>query len=253
MQVFVKRTVFFVVATFFGLLSTIASADGPGPLNGELYSNGNRVLFVVLHGDLSSGASADYHKGTAKRMAGIPGTTSFALIRAGYRDSQGRKSPGSHGGRRDHYTNRNNKLVADTISNLKKSTGAKRVVALGHSGGAAQLGSIIGRFPGLIDSAILVSCPCDITRWRQMRGRSAWNKSQSPSRYVKKVTKSTKVIAITGSNDSNTFPTLAQNYVAKLQSNGVPSSYIEVPGAAHSYQGALRKVAEQTAKREIQR
>ena len=229
-------------------------AAGPGPLEGQIFGSGRDVLFVALHGDLSNGANADYHHDIARRIArSHSNVTAFGLIRPGYRDSAGNASRGSNNKRRDHYTSTNNKLVADTIRNLKNSIGASRVVALGHSGGAAQLGAVIGRFPGLIDSAILVSCPCDIKRWRQMRGRSAWTKSQSPSRFVNKVPSSTRVIAITGSSDGNTRPVLASAYVERLQKNGVPSAFIEVSGADHGYGGALRRSAEQYASQEIKR
>lgn len=232
----------------------LAYADGPGPLNGALFGNANgTVLVVTLHGDLSDGSNANYQHGIAQRIASADrNVVAFGLIRPGYRDDQGRKSTGSNTKRRDHYTARNNKLVADTIANLKAATGARRVVALGHSGGAAQLGAIIGRFPGLIDSAILVSCPCDVPRWRRERNRKAWRKSQSPHRVLNKVPPSTRVIAITGTADANTFPALAQDYVAGLTARGIAAAFVPVAGQGHGYRG-LSRTAERTALQEIRR
>ena len=237
---------FLSVIAGFILLSIPALAEGPGPLEGRFFGNQNgKILVVALHGDLRNGSTADYQHGIANRIAKANrNVIAFGMIRAGYSDKSGLRSPGSNNGRRDHYTSGNNKRVADTIAKLKKATGATRVVAIGHSGGAAQLGSVIGRFPGLVDVAVLVSCPCDIARWRKMRGRSAWAKSQSPSRYVKKVSTNTRVIAITGSKDNNTYPVLAKAYVAALQKRGVSASFISVNGAGHGYKGALSRAAE---------
>lgn len=251
-----RRTFLFnsAVAGALGLLGQGAIAAGPGPLAGRVFGNGSEVLFVALHGDLSDGGNADYQHGIAERIARAnSNVTAFGLVRPGYRDGAGNASPGSNNNRRDHYTRQNNALVADTIANLKAAIGARRVVALGHSGGAAQLGAIIGSHPGLIDSAILVSCPCDIARWRQMRGRGAWSKSQSPSSLVRRVPSATRVIAVTGAGDDNAFPVLAQNYIGALQKRGVPSAFIEVPGAQHSYGSALRGAAERLANQEIRR
>ena len=230
------------------LLSAAASAQSPGPLEGRLFGNQNgRVLVVTLHGDLSDGSDASYHYDIARGIAGRNNNVlAMGILRPGYADGQGLRSRGSNNGRRDHYTRRNNQLVADTIQNLRNATGATQVIAIGHSGGAAQLGVIIGSNPGLIDTAILVSCPCDITRWRQMRGRGAWNSSLSPSDFVRRVPASTRVIAVTGANDDNTVPVLAQTYIAQLQSRGISAAYVEVPGAGHSY-GQMSGTVQQLA------
>lgn len=236
------------------LFAQPAFADGPGPLAGRLFGGANKTLFVSLHGDLSRGGQATYHFGIASRVvASASSVTGFALIRPGYSGGSGLKSPGSNNGRRDHYTSKNNALVAQTIKNLKATIGAKRVVALGHSGGAAQLGVIIGRYPGLIDSAVLVSLPAYISRWRKMNSRSAWTKSQSPHSFANKVPASTRVLAFTGGSDSNTSPTLASDYIAKLRARGVPASFTKVRGAKHNYKGALQKAAEKAAKSEVRR
>ncbi|MDW3118416.1 MAG: alpha/beta hydrolase [Roseovarius pacificus] len=167
-------------------LASMAMAQSPGPLNGQVFGSGNRALVVVVHGDVSKGGPATYHYDLARRIADQNrGVTVFALVRPGYTGQSGAKSPGSNNGRRDHYTKQNNALVAKTIQNLAKATGNSKVIGIGHSGGAAQVGAIAGMYPGLIDSAILVSCPCNITEWRAKRGKSAWRNSLSPHTYIK--------------------------------------------------------------------
>lgn len=232
----------------------ISGTPDSGPLSGKLFGAASAdVLVVTLHGDLSNGSAAQYQYGIAERLAASgDNVAAFGLIRPGYSDGEGRRSVGSHTNRRDHYTSANNALVAQTIANLKETTGASRVIAIGHSGGAAQLGTVIGIAPGLIDSAILVSCPCNIPRWRQMRGKSAWPKSQSPHRFVDSVASTTRVFAVTGLADNNTSPALARAFVSTLQDAGRTAEFVGVAGAGHGYR-QLSRTVEDLAVQEIRR
>jgi len=102
---------------------------------------------------------------------------------------------------------------------------------MGHSGGAAQLGSVIGQRAGLVDGAILLSCPCDVKRWRAPN--RPFPRSQSPSDFAASTSPATQVIAITGANDDNTYSALASDYVSSLQAAGVNAKFVEVPNAGH--------------------
>jgi predicted esterase len=170
----------------------------------------------------------------------------IALLRPGYWDSDGRRSFGSHNAHHDHYTARNNELLAKTIANLKKENGFSRVVAVGHSGGAAQIGAVIGQYPGLVDVAILAACPCDIKRWRKDRG-SEWPNSepQSPSNFVEKVDRSTTVTALTGTNDIVTKAYLADEYVDSLRNVGINANFLSVPGGEHKFSTIADAVVQQ--------
>jgi Dipeptidyl aminopeptidases/acylaminoacyl-peptidases len=243
-----------LVVSFWALISaSLAHAQIPGPLAGSLFGSGQRALVVVLHGDLSNGGNATYHRSFAEEIARRnQGVVAVALIRPGYSGGGGLQSAGSNNNRRDHYTRQNNDLVAQSIQALQRATGARRVIVVGHSGGAAQTGAIIGRYPQLVDSAVLVSCPCDIARWRTLRGRSAWQSSESPSQYASRVARSTRVIAVVGSNDSNTVPVLSQDYVAGLQARGVPAALMLVRGGSHDF-NTMRSAARSAVEAEIQR
>lgn len=240
------------VALMALLSANAALADGPGPLNGAMFGDHGQTLVVFLHGDVSGGGAASYHYPYAEKLA-QPGVVVFAMLRPGYADSAGRKSPGSNNGRRDHYTRENDDLVAATIGNLKKATGARRVIAIGHSGGAAQIASIIGRYPGLINTAILASCPCDVPKWRRLNNVPAWPRSESPMDFAAKVPKSTTVIALVGQNDTNAWPELSQAYLAVLQSHGVSASFVKVPGASHDFRTNLAAATLATAAQQIGR
>ena len=208
---------------------------GFAPLTGHVAGQGRDELIVLVHGDVSRGGAADYMYPHADRIAAArPGATVVAVLRPGYYDKADRRSPGSNNNRRDHYTAVNNALLAETIGNLKAAIKPARTYVLGHSGGAAQLGSVIGQHPGLADGAILLACPCDIGAWRASKGRRAWTNSQSPSDYVSGVAPTTQVVLMTGANDDNTKPFLARDHANALRARGVPVTLEIVPDAGHN-------------------
>jgi predicted esterase len=194
------------------------------------------TLAVVVHGDISDGGAATYHAAFARGLPG-PGVVAVALIRPGYADAAGRKSEGSTLDRQDNYTPGNIAAIAGAIDALKKHYGARRLIYVGHSGGAAIGGVLVGQRPRLVDAAVLVSCPCDIARWLHMRGRQPWPRSLSPDFFVPRVPTSTEVVAITGTADDNTFPALAEDYVGELKARGVPARFVAVEGAGHGFSG----------------
>ena len=125
--------------------------------------------------------------------------------------------------------------IAAALLNLKRHHMAAKLVVLGHSGGASITGVILGYRPGLIDAALLLSCPCDIPRWRSDRGRRRWSRSLSPHRYLDGVPDTTKVVAVTGENDRNTGPHLARDYVSALRERGVDATFVLAPDGSHSF------------------
>ncbi|MEQ9260787.1 MAG: prolyl oligopeptidase family serine peptidase [Roseovarius sp.] len=233
--------------SLWALLATMSLAQSPGPLDGKMFGSGNRALVVILHGDVSNGGPANYHYALAQRIAQAnPGTSVFAMLRPGYTDGKGGKSPGSNNNRRDHYTQANNALVAKTIQNLARQTGASRVLGIGHSGGAAQLGAIAGMYPGVMNNVILAACPCNVPEWRASRGKSDWSNSLSPHSFAGKVPRGTRVFALVGTKDTNTRPALSEAYVAALKARGVPAQLVPVNGAGHNF-GGLERSVEQLA------
>jgi pimeloyl-ACP methyl ester carboxylesterase len=201
------------------------------------------TLVVVVHGDISDGGLATYHVAFARALA-QPGVVAVALTRPGYASEPGRVSGGSTLGRQDNYTPGNVAAVGAAVAELRRHYRARRVVYVGHSGGAAVGGVLIGKQPGLIDIAVLVSCPCDIARWRRERWRDQWRYSESPSRYLARVPLTTSVVAITGSRDHNTAQRLAEDYVRGLARRGVDARFIAVEGAAHGFSGLAAATAE---------
>ncbi|MEH6753233.1 MAG: alpha/beta hydrolase [Alphaproteobacteria bacterium] len=197
-------------------------------------TNPGAPLVVVLHGDMSSGKPPSYATRFAKRITERnPDITIVSMLRPGYDNGDGKKSQGSTNGRRDHYTGVNVDAVGDAIRNLAAHHKAPRTIVVGHSGGAATAALIAGRQPEVLDGMVLISCPCDITRWRLERNGSAWPSSLSPSDYVDQVRPDLQITAVTGRNDDNTQPGLAKSYVAEIRERGGIANFLEIPGERH--------------------
>jgi pimeloyl-ACP methyl ester carboxylesterase len=195
------------------------------------------TLVVWLHGDVSSGGPANYHFPYAQQLAqeSFAGKVlSIALVRPGYPDGSGASSgvAETSSGRSDHYTKENLTEVGTAIERLRVKYKPTKLVVIGHSGGAATTASLVGMMPGLIDTAVLVSCPCDTVAWRA--GRRAWSKSENPMVWTDKVPATTRVIALTGDKDDNTVPALAQAYIEALRARQIDASFQIAPGENHN-------------------
>ena len=188
-------------------------------------------LLVFLHGDLSDGGAADYIYDLA-RDAVADGRVVVALLRPGYFDSAGNQSSGDNGNRQDSYTKHNVDAIAAALKALREHHKASHLVVVGHSGGAAISGVILGRHPGVADAAVLAACPCFVAEWRA--GRRRWTQSLSPDEVIKHVPVATRVLALTGDADDRTRPTLAADYVNALVKRGLPARFELVPGASHN-------------------
>jgi pimeloyl-ACP methyl ester carboxylesterase len=195
------------------------------------------AMAVWLHGDVSSGGPANYHFAIAEKAASELASRrilSIALVRPGYPDGSGESSSVSftNGGRSDHYTKDNIDEVGAAIEKLRSRYKPKILVLVGHSGGAATAAVLLGRKPHLAEGAVLVSCPCEIARWRV--GRRAWDRSENPFAWTDRVPSSTRVIALTGTRDDNTGQDLAKIYVAALRARGIAAEFAPIAGATHN-------------------
>jgi pimeloyl-ACP methyl ester carboxylesterase len=208
----------------------------------------NPTLIVVVHGDISDGGAATYHVDFARTLA-RPGVVAVALIRPGYAGGDGRRSQGHNHGRTDSYTAETVAAIGGAVEALRRYYRARRVIYVGHSGGAAIGGVLIGKRPKLIDAAVLVSCPCDIARWLAARRRPQWTRSLSPAHHLHRVAPTTQVVAITGTADDNTTPQLARDYAARLAARGAPARFVAVEGAGHGFSGV--RAATEAAVNEI--
>ena len=209
------------------------------------------VMLVWLHGDVSSGGPANYHFQNAEKAAkefAESKVLSVAIVRPGYPDGDGNTSSvdASQSGRSDHYTKENVAEVASAIEHLRKRFNPKKLIAIGHSGGAATTAVILGFQPGLIDAGLLVSCPCDLVAWR--KGRRAWSRSEDPIKWADKVPADARVVALSGERDDNTLPELASSYVQTLKARNVDATFR--PLSYENHNSAFRSAEVFTAIRE---
>lgn len=123
-------------------------------------------------------------------------------------------------------------MVAQAIAELRARAGARRVVAVGHSGGAATIADILALHPGTIDAAVLLACACDLATMRSHR--RPWVRSVDPIAVADRVPATAQVAAYTGSDDTVTSPALAQAYVDRLVARGVQARFTLVPLATHN-------------------
>jgi pimeloyl-ACP methyl ester carboxylesterase len=248
---------FVLVLIWIGAASANASCDDNGlsavsggglclaivTIGGNADHGSRPTLVVMLHGDVSQGGPADYHIGRLRDLEQRKEFVPVAVIRPGYEDGKGHRSEGTNFDRKDSYTRGNITAIGKAVQKLKQRYHPKRTVLVGHSGGAAIAGVIIGEFPGLVDKAILISCPCDIAAWREMRGRGPWKRSLSPSAFVARVPRATEIVGITGRNDGNTPPVLAEAYTSSLQKRNIKAKLVIADGAGHNLDHALWQAA----------
>jgi len=192
------------------------------------------VLVVYLHGDVESGP-ADYLYVSAGWYI-KPGVITMALLRPGYYDSEGNYSTdGELKNQRDNYTSHNVEAVALAIQTLKKRYGAKKVILIGHSGGAVYAGVILGKYPALAQRAILANCNCNIIAWRSAMRFGNWSSSLSPSDFVNDILPTTRIIAISASGDDVVPTIVPRKYIDTLRERGLNAEYVEIPGDNHKF------------------
>ena len=191
-------------------------------------------LVIFIHGDQSDNSPVS---GMINNAQGTPvpnETVKVAILRPGYFDRAGGKSTGNDCGRRDCYTVTNLDEMTAAVQSLKNHYKPSKTILIGHSGGAAISGVMIGRTPGIAEGAILLACPCNISQWRFMQNRSGSYNSLSPSDFIKNIPKTTKVFAITGASDSNTQDVLAKDYVKSLTDLNISAQYKSLPNVDHN-------------------
>jgi pimeloyl-ACP methyl ester carboxylesterase len=214
-------------------------------LKTKVYESAGRsaspILVVVVHGD-SPFESPTYQYRFAKAAAvAIPDAVVAAVLRPGYDDGEER-SDGMRGETTgDNYTPEVLDAVATAISELKALYSPRRVVLVGHSGGSAIVGNLIGQRGDIANAALLVSCVCDLEAWRKhmqaTKGGKIWERpvrSLSPLAMVNGIPTSTRVSMLVGSDDQTTPPSLTEVYAAALRDRGIPVDITVAPGLHHN-------------------
>jgi pimeloyl-ACP methyl ester carboxylesterase len=114
-------------------------------------------------------------------------------------------------------------------------------VLVGHSGGAALVGDLIGTYLNLADAAVLVACPCEVPSWRAHMQEIqplnwAWSfpvRSVSPHQLANRVSRKIPVWLVAGENDEVVPLSIIQGYVQLLTKNGVNARLVVLPQEGH--------------------
>ncbi|MFS2109150.1 alpha/beta hydrolase [Sphingomonas sp. Sphisp140] len=229
-----------------------APAEPPAPVNG-LYSQsfGNtpakqvRTMIVVLHGD-SPAAKPDYHYAFARAASeAVPDSIAVALLRPGYEDPQGHRSPGERGETTGgNYTADRINAVAATIRHLQRRYALARTVLVGHSGGAAIAADLAATHPGLVDGIVLVSCPCALPEWRKHMKKVSptplWDApvtSLDPVQLVGGMAPSLRAAVLVGADDKTTPVRFSRTFAEALSLRGIATDYRIIPGKDHELLG----------------
>lgn len=199
------------------------------------------ILIVVVHGDAPDGPPTDQYRFAEAAAATITDVVVAAVLRPGYDDGEDR-SDGLRGETTgDNYTPEVINAVAAAIFELKNRYHRQRVVLVGHSGGSAIVGSLLGRQGGIANAALLVSCVCDLEAWRKhmhsIKGGASWERpvhSLSPLALIDGIPPAALISMLVGSDDGITPPSLTLAYAEALRKRGVTVSVTVSPGLRHN-------------------
>ncbi len=198
-------------------------------------------LVVVLHGDAPFN-KPDYQNTFAAKVAATQqDVVAVALLRPGYTDPQGNTSDGVRGVTNgDNWNATNTDAIAAAIGELKRRYHPRRVVVAGHSGGSAITANLLGRNPELIDAALLVSCPCDVARWRrsmlELTGQPVFRgplDTLSAIDQVPGMSDRVEVTMVVGSQDKVAPPALSESYRDRAVKLGKRVRLVTLPGKEH--------------------
>lgn len=204
----------------------------------------------MLHGDLLEPRVApSYHYLFARRVAEqMHNVVVAAVLRPGYTDEAGDRSEGNKGlATGDNYTPETVDSIAQVVHALKAKYHPAAAVIMGHSGGAAIAGDMLGLLPSELSAALLVSCPCNLSPWRRYMARTQFTKigpssllfllpvkSLSPIDLAAEVPRTIPVRMVVGGKDPVTPPRFTQEYAGALRNHGVPVSVTVAPGLKHN-------------------
>lgn len=218
---------------------------GTGRLKVQVFTgtntNGSPPLLVILHGDAPFHPPSYQYVFARKVVEQRPDVIAAAILRPGYTDPSGDRSEGERGRTTgDNYTPEIVAAVAEATSLLRNRYRSSEVTLVGHSGGAMIAAAILGTAPDLAARALLVSCPCDLPRWREHMKTVAptpyWDepvRSLVPLDLVPRMRVDVPIRMVVGAEDSVAPPRFSEALATALAAHGVDVHLSEIPGLEH--------------------
>lgn len=247
-----------------GITEWITTAEGP--MKTRIYANiksDTPVLIIALHGDIpdpppsyqyyfaqatTEGYDAVSEMPTAVRAAlqdqlPLPEDIIAAgILRPGYTDAEGDTSAGNMGfAVSDNMTAEVVDAVALAVRYFSERYHPRKVVLVGHSGGAGIAANVMGRHPGIADAALLVACGCDPDAYYAMRkaeepAEPFWNTpnpSLRPLALAATVATDARIRLVAGDQDPGRIE-ISEAYANALKLRGIDASVRVEPGLGHN-------------------
>lgn len=234
--------------------TSVKTSDGCFAI--DFMQNGDiagKPLIVFIHGDGGpiTRSSEAYRESYADQFNLLrhANMNVVVILRPGHRLPDWSQTSGYRANKNDNYTSDIIEGIAEAILRLRDHYRPNKIILLGHSGGAMISGIIAGRHPGVADAAVLVAWGCNTREWRQWRidsrgRRGQWFDSLSAHDFLNGIPKDMRVIAITGSEDTNTKPSFAKGCIAQMQTLGLNADFRIINGFRHSSMFGARDVTD---------
>lgn len=198
-------------------------------------------LVIVIHGDLASPQKPYQYRFAAAVQRALADTVVLALLRPGYADAYGARSEGQRGWAiGDNYTAKDVEALRAATIAAKQQFSPRDVTLVGHSGGAALAALLAERDPGLVSRLLLVSCPCNLGKWRRHMAVSNLNpawflpvRSLSPINGVQGLSHELRLKMLVGARDQTTPPELTLEFADAARTAGVKTTHIVFEGMGH--------------------
>ncbi|EAY24636.1 hypothetical protein M23134_00588 [Microscilla marina ATCC 23134] len=200
-------------------------------------------MILVLHGDAPFNKPS-YQYAIARKIAKEnQNVVAVGVLRPGYTDSKGNRSKGERGeATGDNYTKEVLTSIHRLAENLKKKYNPSKVVLVGHSGGAAISANLLAEYSSDYTNALLISCPCDLHRWRKhmkalQDNAPIWDakvNSLSPIEEVKRINNATQITVLHGTGDKVVPLNIANKYVKALETNKQKVKFVALKGQGHA-------------------
>ena len=196
---------------------------------GDIASLSKPTLYIFLHGE---SCNADYMKYMAKNTV-ENNVLSIVMAKPGC-TLNGNKSAGIYH-RYDPFTVDRVEGVANATRSLKKQYKARKIFLIGHSGGAAVAGIILGRYPELVDGMVAIAFPANIPDLMAYHNLVIKEyKSLSPHDFIEDIKLTSSIHIIVGSDDNLTPPVISAGYVNDARERGLEVEYLILDGMSHN-------------------
>jgi pimeloyl-ACP methyl ester carboxylesterase len=188
-------------------------------------------LIVIVHADLPEGQPVDYAAFARRAAEAVPGGASVVLMRPGYAGADGATSPGIRNrGIGDGYSADAARQLGRSVQALRARYRHAKIILVGDGGGAVIAANLAAMQPALVDSMMLIGCPCALPEWRKLmaRGDRAFAESVDsldPLQTVGGLASHARVAVVSGGDKARVPARIVRLYAEALALRGIAVDY----------------------------